>query len=1183
MGISLTAHRSHSLVYLLLLSALVAIVGVVAADTPPPASGDWVVSDTTTVSGTDIELFGNLTVRSGGQLTLYDLNLTMNLTEDHGTGIYVEAGARLDLGFANIRSSDPDLHYWFEIWGIANITNCDVRDVASNLEELTNWSTIRGGVQIYNSNTTVFDSAFHDCQRINMYVKDADPIIAYSEFYNAEYVSVDVRYHSCRNSDSPFDDLWINVYYTDATGLYLEGADPTILECKFRDNGLPSTALRYYDQLRSMNGVETHGRGILAHESSPLITNCSLIRNGEQPTDFGQRYFFDNFDFGTAYEGGLVCVGSSAHPRVMNANISGNNVYGVLGWNGGYPALLENVDLYDNWHTRPGTGDTTIYRPSAAIYLYEGVGDSMVRNVSLSSNYVWYNVYLNGPSLTLSNYTNTDNKCTDPWSANIIAEEGCLTIVDSHLDGEGLRANVYLRYYNNTEGKCWIENCILTGGMYGVYGGGQNATWSDIKMRDTTVTGATEGNLRVLYAILECLNCTVHPLAWGDVSDSVSARVHFDYYVNIDVVWSDGTPIEEALVEVVNVTGVAMATGFTDASGSLGPLVLRSQTFILGHRKATPVNNTPITVNVTIDDKVTSSGPHDFRGNMDLEVVILDYYIPYVQILFPLEDHGQNDPFLEVMALAIDNESGINLVQFSIDGSPWEDMQGQRVWNGSALLDEGVHSLTVRARDGAGNVAMETVDGIIIDITPPEIHILQPQELPLITNATMVTINGSTEPMARVYLDGTTEIPTVDGDFTMEVVLGADGLHEFLISVYDEVGNLASVLITIIQDTTPPMVRIEHPLPDLLTNLSSVDVTGLVQGATALWIQGTPVELEGDRFSHEVTLIEGENFITVQATDDLDNRVTVQVNVTCDLTPPEVILERPLDGEHINTLTTVVEGSVDADATGLFINGFEVPIVAGTFEETIDLLEGTNDLLIQAIDSAGNIWHGQYSLLVDIDPPSLWIESPVDGAIIASTFVMVTGGMDDGVGLEINGEEVLMMDEFYQLVQLDETPPGGEPNSIEVVAWDEAGNEAWVVLHITRDTVAPELFVDQVPATTEETQINLTGSVGDVRDIAHVLVNGWNVDIQEDGTFKALLTLSVGLNYIRVMAVDHAGNEDVQNITIVLDQQTDDQNGGEGEGISTPQILGLFAILFVTGAIATILTLRRIDRGRSDT
>ncbi|MCK5253861.1 MAG: hypothetical protein KAQ96_12965, partial [Thermoplasmata archaeon] len=389
--------------------------------------------------------------------------------------------------------------------------------------------------------------------------------------------------------------------------------------------------------------------------------------------------------------------------------------------------------------------------------------------------------------------------------------------------------------------------------------------------------------------------------------------------------------------------------------------------------------------------------------------------------------------------------------------------------------------------------------------------------------------------------------------------------------------------ITIIQDTTPPMVRIEHPLPDLLTNLSSVDVTGLVQGATALWIQGTPVELEGDRFSHEVTLIEGENFITVQATDDLDNRVTVQVNVTCDLTPPEVILERPLDGEHINTLTTVVEGSVDADATGLFINGFEVPIVAGTFEETIDLLEGTNDLLIQAIDSAGNIWHGQYSLLVDIDPPSLWIESPVDGAIIASTFVMVTGGMDDGVGLEINGEEVLMMDEFYQLVQLDETPPGGEPNSIEVVAWDEAGNEAWVVLHITRDTLAPELFVDQVPATTEETQINLTGSVGDVRDIAHVLVNGWNVDIQEDGTFKALLTLSVGLNYIRVMAVDHAGNEDVQNITIVLDQQTDDQNGGEGEGISTPQILGLFAILFVTGAIATILTLRRIDRGRSDT
>ncbi|MCJ2541096.1 MAG: hypothetical protein LN414_07505, partial [Candidatus Thermoplasmatota archaeon] len=261
----------------------------------------------------------------------------------------------------------------------------------------------------------------------------------------------------------------------------------------------------------------------------------------------------------------------------------------------------------------------------------------------------------------------------------------------------------------------------------------------------------------------------------------------------------------------------------------------------------------------------------------------------------------------------------------------------------------------------------------------------------------------------------------------------------------------------------------------------------------------------------------------------------------------------------------------------------EVPIVAGTFEETIDLLEGTNDLLIQAIDSAGNIWHGQYSLLVDIDPPNLWVESPMDGAIIASTFVMVTGGMDDGVGLEINGEEVVAMDEFYQLVQLDETPPGGEPNIIEVVAWDEAGNEAWVVLHITRDTLAPELFVEQVPETTEEAQINLSGSVGDVRDIAHVLVNGWQVDIQEDGTFTALLTLNVGQNDIRVMAVDHAGNEDVENITIVLDQQTDDQNGGEDEGISTPLLLGLFAILFVLGALLTLFALRRIERGRSDT
>lgn len=1162
MGTQLKAHQSRPLVYLLLLSAIVTLLGVVAADTPPPASGDWVVSDTTNLTGTDVELFGNLTVTSGGQLTLKDLVLTMNLDTDQGAGIYVETGAELHLDSTSILSSDPDRHYWFEIWGVARIIDCDVRDVASNLEELTNWSTIRGGVQIYDSDTIVTGSAFHDCQRINMYVKGSDPVIRSCEFYNAEYVSVAVREHSCGNYESPFGYVWINVYYTDATGLYLERADPTVSDCTFRNNGLPSSALNYYDPRKARNGVETHGRGILAHESSPVISNCSLTGNGDQPTDIGLRYFFDNFDFGNAYEGGLVCIGSSAHPRVLDSNISGNNVFGVLGLYGGYPALLQDVNLEGNWHTRRGTTDTTVYRPSAAIHLYQGVGTSTVRNVSVSSNYVFYNVFLNGPSMTLFNYSNTDNRCTEDWSANIIAVEGYLSITDSRLDGEGLRANLYLRY-SYTEGKCWVDNCTLSGGRYGVYGVGTSATWSHIKMKDSTVTGATEVNLRVYRAALDCLNCTIDPLVWGTMSDAIVARVRFNYYVNIDVLWQDLSPIPEARVEVSNVTGWTMTTGVTDGSGRVGPLVLTSQTYVLGNRRATPVNNTPITVNVTIGGRVTTSGPYDFIGNLDLQVIVRDEVEPSLRIVSPLSGHSQNDPVLLVVATAIDNESGLDIVQFTVDGGRWEDMKGQRVWMGTTPVSEGVHRVTVRARDGAGNVATASVDDIVVDMTPPVINIRQPVELPLQTNASVVTIFGSTEPAARVYLDGSMEVLTVEGGFEVDVVLGSDGVHEHLLSAVDETGNRATFVVTIIRDTTPPILRIERPLHDLLTNVTSVEVAGTVHDATDLSIQGTPVAWEGERFSHVITLSEGENVIMVYASDELGHEATAEVRIVCDLTPPEVVLERPSDGEVLNTLSTVVVGSVDADATGLYINGFEVPIVLGRFEETIDLRHGTNDLLIQAVDGAGNIWHGEYSLLLDVEPPALWVTSPIDGAIVTDTFVMVTGGMTDGVILEINGEEVVVADGFSHLVQLAETPPGGDPNVIELVAWDEAGNVASIVLHVIRDTIAPGLTVEQVPLTTEEAQINLSGRVGDVEDIAHVLVNGWHVEVREDGTFTTPLTLNVGQNDILVMAVDHAGNDDVERF--VVERTEAPPSLEETEETTTTWFLMALIVAFLAG------------------
>jgi len=62
---------------------------------PAPETGDWTVNNITVVTGETIVLTGNLTVGSGGDLTLETSELRMNLTGDGSFRIIVEEGGTL--------------------------------------------------------------------------------------------------------------------------------------------------------------------------------------------------------------------------------------------------------------------------------------------------------------------------------------------------------------------------------------------------------------------------------------------------------------------------------------------------------------------------------------------------------------------------------------------------------------------------------------------------------------------------------------------------------------------------------------------------------------------------------------------------------------------------------------------------------------------------------------------------------------------------------------------------------------------------------------------------------------------------------------------------------------------------------------------------------------------------------
>ena len=125
----------------------------------------------------------------------------------------------------------------------------------------------------------------------------------------------------------------------------------------------------------------------------------------------------------------------------------------------------------------------------------------------------------------------------------------------------------------------------------------------------------------------------------------------------------------------------------------------------------------------------------------------------------------------------------------------------------------------------------------------------------------------------------------------------SDGQHTVTVYAYDYDGNKSNVAsVTFKIDTTPPTLNVTAPADNLIVNSSKVTVTGTTNDALSSPVTltvkvnsgtATAVTVGADgSFSKEVTLTEGENTITVTATDAAGKVTTVIRTVKLDTGAP---------------------------------------------------------------------------------------------------------------------------------------------------------------------------------------------------------------------------------------------------------------------------------------------------------
>ncbi|HEX6940998.1 MAG TPA: carboxypeptidase regulatory-like domain-containing protein, partial [Longimicrobiales bacterium] len=288
--------------------------------------------------------------------------------------------------------------------------------------------------------------------------------------------------------------------------------------------------------------------------------------------------------------------------------------------------------------------------------------------------------------------------------------------------------------------------------------------------------------------------------------------------------------------------------------------------------------------------------------------------------------------------------------------------------------------------------------------------------------------------------------------FTRDVELLADNTLE--VELGGAPGGALALWLTA-TDTAAPRLEITAPAEGQVTNRTELEVAGRVEDETAvrLEVNGVVAALTDGAFSHTVVLAsEGENTITVVATDAAGHRTEVVRTVVRDTEPPVVSWTSPADGLITREEAVRLQGTAtDRTEVGVRVNGLPLVVEAGgVFAGEVALVEGENVLALVATDAAGNQTSLVRQVVRDSEPPVLEVTVPEEGAVVEGESVAVAGTVQDrtALTLTVNGQvlEVAADGTFSGTVVL-----AAEQTTLTFTATDAAGNVSTVVRTIERE------------------------------------------------------------------------------------------------------------------------------------
>ncbi|MFW9903804.1 MAG: S8 family serine peptidase [Candidatus Thorarchaeota archaeon] len=395
---------------------------------------------------------------------------------------------------------------------------------------------------------------------------------------------------------------------------------------------------------------------------------------------------------------------------------------------------------------------------------------------------------------------------------------------------------------------------------------------------------------------------------------------------------------------------------------------------------------------------------------------------------------------------------------------------------------EGWHNYRIVAFDGK-NQSKAVVLLLFIDTIPPVVgSIISPMNITYSTHFIPIYVTNLSEVQTAwyQYRNGSWSehyymmYDTVDNRWEAEAFTWSDGIYLIQIFFNDSVGNEAFIEEWFRVDTLYPNVAIISPINTTYATSGVVVYAGNTTKVQAAWFRyknGTwsgnysmTYDTEDNRWEAEtLAWSDGIYLIQIFFNNDVGNEAFSQEWFIIDTLAPVVIIETPLNSSY-NRNSVKLNYSVSDGIVTIYINGLAL---GSDFPDGLtlsELLDGTHNITIVAVDGAGNRGNNTVIFTVDTQVPSVNIINPTSTRYNQNSIEFIYT-VSEGI-VTIYLDELSNTTAIPSGTSFSDLSEGN--HNITIVAIDSAGNIRKITVIFTVGAIPTTESSQIIPTTTSQ-------------------------------------------------------------------------------------------------------------------